>query len=274
MKKILAVIGTVILVFIAGLFVIMFPAVNAMSKVGVVDVDSGLKVFTGGGGNSVVYVTPDKGAIVIVDTKMGDGAKKLKAYTDVINPNAKITIINTHAHGDHTGGNKLYPNAEIITGGYENAKQGALQGMLIKVGETYTIKVPDDGIEIRNMGNAHSFADSVVYFRKRKLLLTGDLVFNGWHPVLIKQGGADADKWVKALDYLEKNYDVKTVVPGHGNVAGAKLLEEQKAYFTDIKAALNDTARLKALKEKYKGYFHMPIFSGFDKTAQFLGLKP
>ncbi len=270
MKKVLAITGLIILILILALFVIMFPAVNAMSKTGVVDIDSGLKIFTGGGGNSAVYVTPDKGAIVIVDTKMGKWAKKLKAYTDSINPNAKVTVINTHAHGDHTGGNKLYPKADFITGGYESSKPGALQGMLIKVGETYTLKVPDDEIEIRNMGNAHSFADSIVYFKKRKLLMTGDLVFNGWHPVLMKLGGADSDKWVKALDYLIKNYDVKTAVPGHGVVSGAKILMDQKAYFDDIKTALNDPAKLKALKEKYKDYMHMPIFTGFDKTAAFI----
>ena len=78
MKKVLAITGLIILILILALFVIMFPAVNAMSKTGVVDIDSGLKIFTGGGGNSAVYVTPDKGAIVIVDTKMGDGSKKLK----------------------------------------------------------------------------------------------------------------------------------------------------------------------------------------------------
>jgi cyclase len=270
MKKVLAITGSIILASILALFVIMYPAVNAMSKTGVVDIDAGLKIFTGGGGNSAVYVTPDKGVIIIVDTKMGDGSKKLKAYSDAVNPNAKVTIINTHAHPDHTGGNKLFPKAEFITGGYETAKPGVLQGMLIKAGETYTIKVPDDEIEIRNMGNAHSFADTIVYFKKRKLLVTGDLVFNGWHPVLMKMGGADAGNWVKYLEYMEKNYDAKTVVPGHGAVGGAELLAEQKAYFTDIKAALNDPDKLKALKEKYKGYNHMPIFTGFDKTVKFL----
>jgi glyoxylase-like metal-dependent hydrolase (beta-lactamase superfamily II) len=270
MKKFFAVIGLAILVLFAGLFVVMFPAINAMSKFGVVDFDSGLKIFTGGGGNSVVYSAPDKSTVIVIDTKMGGSARKLKAYVDSINPDAKVTVINTHAHPDHTGGNKLFTKAEFITGGYENAKPGVLQGMLIKAGETYTIKVPDDELEIRNMGNAHSFADVIVYFKKRKLLVTGDLVFNGWHPALIKQGGADTDKWVKALDYLQKNFDIKTAVPGHGQVSDAKILQEQKSYFEDIKAAVNNPALLKALNEKYKGYMHIPVMSGFDNTVKFL----
>jgi cyclase len=270
MKKALAITGLVIAALIAGLYFVMAPALKAMSKTAVYVADKNLTIITGGGGNSAVYVSPDKSSIIIVDTKMGGGARILKKFTDSINPEAKVTIINTHDHPDHTGGNKFYPNADIITGTCDTAKPGALKGTLIKAGEALVIKTADDIIEVRNMGNAHSFADTTVYFRNRKLLMTGDLVFNKWSPVLRKQGGADVDKWTADLDYLMKNYDIKTAVPGHGEVSDVKILQAQKTYFEEIKAAVNDPVKLAALKEKYAGYNHIPIFTGFDQTVKFI----
>ncbi len=269
MKKFLVIITTLILVLVAGIFVLLAPAIGNLSKAGVVDVNDNLKVFTGGG-NSAVYVTPFKSAIIIVDTKFGGASKTLKQYTDSVNPKAKVTIINTHLHADHVGGDSLYPGAEVIMGGGDGVKTGNLADRVIKPGESYVIKIDGDEIIVRNMGVGHSFADMVVYFKNEKLLMTGDLVFNGWHPVLIKQGGADIGKWVKDLEFLQANYDAKTVVPGHGEVSGGNILQEQKEYFEGIKAALTDPEKMKALKEKYKGYNQMPFFTGVDRTAEFM----
>jgi glyoxylase-like metal-dependent hydrolase (beta-lactamase superfamily II) len=235
-----------------------------------VEIDAQVKVYLSGGGNSLVLTSKEGDSSLVVDTKMGSAAEKMRKQI----VSRSIIVVNTHAHGDHTGGNKLYPGSHIISGSYTKeqwaalAPQTAFPDETIAAGETKTLGIGGETVHIRNLGAAHTHNDMVVYLENRKLLMTGDLVFLNMHPALFPDKGTVVVQWIKALDTLARAYEVKTLVPGHGPVSNREALGAMKEYFTSIRDAIGNEATLAELKKRYQGYYALPGMSGFEITVK------
>ncbi|MEQ4722345.1 MBL fold metallo-hydrolase [Nonomuraea sp. B19D2] len=157
------------------------------------------------------------------------------------------TLINTHHHGDHTFGNWLFPEATIV--GHEGVREQILaEGVPtylpawspeVEWGEmrvtppflTFTDRVTvhsdDLRCEVRHVGHAaHTTNDSYVWIPERRLLFSGDLVFNGGTPFMLMGSVAGA---LDALDQL-RALGAETVVPGHGEVCGPEVYDRVAAY--------------------------------------------
>jgi cyclase len=95
----------------------------------------------------------------------------------------------------------------------------------------------DDGehrVELIKMGPAHTLGDGVAYLPNEKILVTGDLFVNGnpWGNN-VADPDADYDRWIAVLDTLAA-WDIKTVVPGHGELGTTQSLKQQRAYLADM----------------------------------------
>ncbi|MFC1547177.1 MBL fold metallo-hydrolase [Candidatus Neomarinimicrobiota bacterium] len=236
----------------------------------VVPVDSQLTLVLGGGGNSAMYVNERE--VVVVDSKMGKGAKQLRAMVEEKAAGKAVTVINTHYHMDHIKGNGLYPAARIITGAYtrEEWKKGAGKSAYpdVTVVDTFELDLGDERVFLINMGRAHTRNDMVVYFQKRDVLLTGDLVFAGRHPVLMKMEGAHTGSWQGALERLLEEISAETVVPGHGPISDMGTIQRMRDYFADIREALADKDQLKTVKAKYRDYKGFAGIISFGHTVK------
>ena len=242
-------------------------------KVETVQIDPQLTVYLGGGGNSIVLTSEDGSKALVVDTKMKKAAKELRETVKA----ADIKIVNTHAHLDHTGGNSLYPSAKIISGAYtneqwdnESKKTSKYPDVVLKPGERKVINVGNEIVHIRNMGRAHTWNDVVVYCGKRKLLVTGDLVFIDMHAALYAKSGAIVASWIGVLDSLSKQYEIKTLIPGHGKISDQSALATMKDYFVSIGDAIGKPEKQAELKKKYKDYFSLPFILSFNRTIKFI----
>jgi glyoxylase-like metal-dependent hydrolase (beta-lactamase superfamily II) len=275
MKKIWLWIWGFLIIALVALGVFMGPTLAKFMSMTRVDLDPQLKAFIGGGGNSLVLVSEDGKEALVVDTKIGPPAKRLKAYVDSLGPETHVTVVNTHYHPDHAGGNPLYPKAKIIAGAYPDAEwqkvvKDRLPDEKVPVGAEKVIPIGSETVRILNLGQAHTTNDLVVYFVNRKLLHTGDLLFNHWNPVLKSESGANVGKWILALETILKTFDLGKVVPGHGPITDKGGLQEMHDYFASIYAAAGDKQKLSALKEKYRGYFSLLGMSGFDQTVAYV----
>jgi cyclase len=271
-KRVIIVAGSVVaIVIIAGL-IFFWRVFSSMMAVETVRVDPQLTIMLGGGGNSIVLASEDGSKALVVDTKMNGAAKKLRQLVTATD----ITVVNTHFHPDHIGGNALYPAARIIAGAYgpEEWKKGAGKNrypdQTVAIGQETTIAIGSETVHIRNLGRAHTTNDVVVYLENRKLLVTGDIVFLGRHPVLFRGSGCSVASWVAALDTAIARYDVKTLVPGHGPVSDKSALVTMRDYFVSIGDAINNAPKLAELKEKYQGLAAIPVMASFDKTVDFI----
>lgn len=266
-------------VLLAGLLAVgawaLVPTYQHLLKTAEVQVDPNLRLFIGGGGNALVLRSSDGRDVLLVETKLAPAAKRLHEYIYSAGPNVHLTVVNTHYHSDHTGGNALFPGVPLIAGDYPegmwNSEVKDRQPTeRMAAGSERVLTIGDETVHIRAVGQAHTVADLIVYLEKRRLLMTGDLVFVKWNPVLRRDSGADVDKWIQVLDWLPLTYAIDTVLPGHGPITTAGALQEQREYLASIRDAASDTGRLAALREKYSDYYSLPFFSGFDRTVEYV----
>lgn len=272
MKKVLQIVGLLIVVVIAAGGIYVWQSYQRFMKVETIQYDPQLTIYPGCG-NSVVLTSEDGTAVLVVDTKMRGAAEILREKIKA----KDITIVNTHDHFDHVGGNDLYPQAKIIAGQYtkkqwqdDAGKASRYPDITLKPTEEKVLKIGSETVHIYNMGRAHTWNDVVVYFENRKLLATGDLVFNNMHPAVLAKSGTKVALWISALEMLSKKYSIKTLVPGHGPVADQNALVVMKDYFVAVGDAIGNKEKQAALKEKYKNYVSFPGMFSFNNTLKFI----
>ncbi len=234
-----------------------------------IDYDDHLKIFTGGGCNSIVLSAEEEDKVLIVDTKYLKGAKHLrKAITA-----SDITIVNTHFHMDHARGNKLYPEAFVISGICSwkhwdfDTGRSKRPDKILQPGEKFSIQFGKEVAHVINVGNAHTATDCIVYLEKRKVLVAGDLVWVNIHPMVLDSNCHIAN-WLKALDTIDTSYEIETLIPGHGAIANKPALNAMRDYFLSIQGALHDPAKLRMIRNKYKAYKPIPITNSISNTVK------
>lgn len=197
-------------------------------------------------------------------------AEMLAAMRDAVPAASSIgTLVNTHANGDHTFGNKLVGEAEIIastacaeemherppemflkrvTGWQEQGEAGRLFHELMgrqfdfsgitdnrmptrTFDRELSLRVGDKRVELANVGPAHTRGDVLVHVPADRTVFTGDIIFAGGHPVIWV---GPVQNWIEACDLI-LGWDVETVVPGHGPVVGKEGVHELRNYLTGIR---------------------------------------
>lgn len=260
---------------IISLFIYLYPFYKFFFTDTSILVDERLTLITGAG-NSCLLETDS--AIVVIDTKMGDMGERLYQKAREKAGNKKIIVINTHLHGDHIYGNRYFKNCNIYIGNYtpDFAKQKIKKEDFptVFVQDSLILKLGDETICLYNIGQAHTFADMVVFLQNRNILVTGDIVFNKINPALIYDDGSDINKWLKVLEILPAIRPFEVVIPGHGELGGPEIVEEMRQYFYDMKEAAKNAETKKQIKEKYKDWMKMPLMSSPGATISFINDHP
>jgi cyclase len=194
------------------------------SKVEIKTIDLGNKTYRleGQGGNITIAVGSD--GIIMVDSQFAPLHDKIKAAIAAISPLPIKYLINTHFHGDHTGGNELFQNAGT-TNGISGAKTPPMPpGALPKqtyIGGTMTLTVGGRTAQLTHVNNAHTDGDTWVYFADANVLCTGDTMNNTKRYQTIDfANGGDIRGMIRATDtYLTVANDDTKVMTGHGTLA-------------------------------------------------------
>ncbi|MFD3504535.1 MBL fold metallo-hydrolase [Streptomyces sp. NPDC058676] len=183
--------------------------------------------------------------------------RRTRAYLDAIatiTPQPVRTLINTHHHGDHTFGNHLFAGATIV--GHEATRTGildwgepksapfwtevdwgdvVLEPPFLTYTDSVTVWADDLRADVRHVGApAHTTNDSIVWLPERRLLFSGDLLFNGGTPFLVQGSVSGA---IQVLEEVVKPLGATTIVPGHGAVAGPGLIDDVLGYLRFVQAA-------------------------------------
>jgi glyoxylase-like metal-dependent hydrolase (beta-lactamase superfamily II) len=272
--KILKWIGIVLLVLlvaVGSLFLIYVrPVMQKMAQTHTVRFDHGLTLILGGGGNTGIFTSDS--LVVVIDSKMGDAAKHLADTVKDMAGRRPILVVNTHWHGDHTGGNKYFKGQMIMAGGRYTPetwrKEAGDESLPTKwLDNTFEIRRGRDTITFVNLGkDIHTPSDIVVYDHRRKMLFGGDVILNRQVPAIF--GAADPDGYLWALEWLPTRFDIRTVVPGHGPVGGIEVIENFKTYFRDMKLAAMDPSKKDSLVKKYDDWVQVPIVMSPNATIR------
>jgi cyclase len=181
-------------------------------------------------GNSTALITNE--GVVLVDDKFDVDHDGIMSELKKVTSQPIKYIINTHHHGDHTGGNPkmLQMNVLIVASeqARENMVDGKLPGLPAIVFEHHAhVYLGGKSVELYHFGRAHTNGDAVVYFPADRVLAAGDMfTFGDATPELIDySGGGSGKEWSKTLDSaLELDFD--TVVPGHGVVTNKQEMRK------------------------------------------------
>lgn len=267
-KILLWTLGALVLL-VGGLFVYMYPTMKQMMSIQEVRTTDKFTLVLGGGGNSGILESDN--LVMVVDTKMGGSAKELYNLVKQKAGNRPILVVNTHIHGDHTGGNKYYSSTRILAGVYDEKlwrEQNGQENMPTEwLKDSINIPMGDETVSIVNMGQAHTYSDVVIYLHKRKVLFAGDLIQEKMHPFLNPATGCRTLNYPIVLDRIAQRFDIQTIVPGHGATGGMELLRTFRQYFRDMETIAKDDAR-QDLKAAYTDWKNLPFFANSDNTIK------
>lgn len=201
-------------------------------------------MLVGAGGNLGLSVGPD--AVFLIDDQYAPMTPKINAAIRAITDKPVKFVINTHWHGDHTGGNENYGKAGAIIVAHDNVrKRMSTEQVLaffnmkvppspkdalpvITFGTDTTFHLNGDEIQAIHIPAAHTDGDAVVHFKKANIVHMGDIYFNGLYPFIDSASGGKIDGVVAACDRVLAFSDDKTmIIPGHGPLSNKV---ELKAY--------------------------------------------
>jgi cyclase len=217
------------------------------------------------------------GESVLVDTCSTE--RRTQLLLDTVNrvaPGPIRAVVNTHHHGDHTHGNWLTRPAAVIghtrcrdsilaaglphfEGVFSPVEWGdiELEPPMVTFDERIDVHVGDIRAELHYIGTpAHTTNDVVVWIPDRRVLYTGDLVFNGGTPFMV-MGSVTGS--LTALDRLSE-FDAEVIVPGHGPVCDMSVIDRLRRYdrfVLDIaqQAIADDVSALEAARDTDLGEF-------------------
>ena len=271
-KKIFIGSGIALLIVLIGAAVIFYPAIRFMTQKEVIQVDPGLTLMLGGGGNSGVVVGDS--AVVVIDTKMMGNGEDLYKFAKEKAGQKPIIVINTHFHPDHVQGNKYFKGSRIYIGNYEKdflqKSIDAENQPTDVVKDSLLIDLGNEKVHLYDLGQGHTTNDVVVYLTNHKVLFTGDLVFNRINPVLKDESGAKVSQWIHVLDLILSRWGDSKVVPGLGTVGDSDIVVSMRQYFLDMTTAAIDPGKESQMKAMYKDWMKLPNMSSPGKTIEYI----
>ena len=223
-------------------------------------------MLTGAGGDIAVSAGDD--GIAIVDDQFAPLAPKIKEALKAITDKPVKFVINTHYHGDHTGGNEIFGKEGTIIA-HENARKRlesgttvmgnkippAAKGALpvITFNDRATIHVNGEDVRLIHLPNGHTDGDVMVEFTKSNVVHMGDDFFNGTFPFIDRENGGSIKGLIANLDAVLKTMDKDTmVIPGHGPIANQPLLDGFRDAMKGTVAIMNEAIKAGKTLEQVK----------------------
>lgn len=171
-----------------------------------------------------------KEGLVVVDTQFPEQAQHLIEAIKKQSGRQIDLLINTHHHGDHTGGNIAFKGLIGKLLAHENSKKNQMR--VAEANKTaaaqlypdtlfakdWSGKVGEEILSLKYFGAAHTDGDALVHFENANIVHMGDLVFNRRYPYIDKTAGASVKNWIEVLEQAQKVYDKDTkFIFGHAD---------------------------------------------------------
>jgi cyclase len=228
----------VLIVFAALCAVCVANAQEDFSKVEIKTekLADGIYMMTGSGGNLGLAVGPD--AVFLIDDQYAPLAPKIQAAIAAITTKPVQFILNTHWHGDHSGGNEKFAEAGALIVAHDNVRKRMSSEQflaffkirvepspkpalpLVTFSSDVTFHINGDEVTALHCPAAHTDGDAIVHFKRADVIHMGDIHFNYMYPFIDNSSGGSADGVIAAVDRaLALATDKTRIIPGHGPLA-------------------------------------------------------
>lgn len=247
-------------------------------------------VLYGRGGNLGVCVSEDE--LLVVDSQFAGLAPKIQAALKELHDAPIRYLLNTHWHGDHTGGN-VNLGADSVRLAHRNvrrrlaadesidgrkAEDGDPRGFpVITFDESVQVHFPGEEIELIHLWPGHTDGDSVVHFETSGVAHLGDLYFRAGFPFVDFDSGGSLVGLTKAIDHLLEILPAGTrVIPGHGEATDLAGLREYRDMLHGTRKLVRDAREKGQSDEEIAASDLLAPYAerwgqGFIKPDRFLG---
>ncbi len=256
-------------------------------------VADGLYMMVGAGGNLGVSVGED--GVFLVDDQYAPLTDKIRKAIAAVTDQEIRFVVNTHWHGDHTGGNENLGSGGAVIVAHGNVRERMSTEQFLALWQQTVPPSPkaalpvityDDSVTFHLNGQtihafhvppAHTDGDSVVVFKELDVIHAGDLFFNGLYPFIDVGSGGHIDGVIKAVETIAGHAGEKTkIIPGHGPLADKSDLMAYHAMLVAVRDAVKPLVEqgksrdeviaakpTAALDEKWgQGFLKPDVFAG------------
>ena len=255
------------------------PAAIAPPATRFVDLRRGVGMFIGTGG-TIGYLVNSAGAVAI-DSQFPDTAAAALSGLKQRSPQGVEMLINTHHHGDHTGGNLVFRGAVRRIVGHVNCLEWHRKTAAAAKSESQTSFADttfsdrwrsdfgDEVIQARYYGAGHTSGDAAIHFEKANVVHMGDLLFNRAHPNIDRAAGAHTGHWITVIEKVAQAHSNDTIfIAGHAKDNSVQCAKPDLMHFRDYLTACMDTARKAVAAGQPKEEMQkMSQLKGFEDNA-------
>ena len=222
-------------------------------------VADGIYLLEGSGGNIGVSVGDD--GVIVIDDEFAPLTPKIQAAIAAITPKPIKFVLNTHWHGDHTGGNENMAAAGAVIVAHDNVRKRMSVGQFMEIMKTQvppaparalpivtfssdvTLHLNGEDIHVVYAGPAHTDGDSIVLFPKAKVVHMGDCFMTISYPFVDLGSGGSFDGFVavaeKTLGMVDDSFKI---IPGHGALSSKTDLKGWRDMLSTIRARVKKQA--------------------------------
>ncbi len=201
-------------------------------QIEIIPAGGNVSMLTGAGGNIGVLTGED--GIIMVDDQFAPLSEKIMNKLKTLSDQPVKYLVNTHHHGDHTGGNQNFQEKGALIFAQTNVRKrlrndSTTAGLpVVTFDENINLHLNGNDIMVVHVHNAHTDGDALIFFPQSNVLHTGDTFFNGQFPFIDLQSGGSVDGAIQAAETGLSFINEQTkIIPGHGKLAG---YEDYKKY--------------------------------------------
>ncbi len=222
------------------------------TEIETIPVTEGIYMLVGEGGN--IGVSAGEDGVVMVDDQYAPLTEKIKAAIADITDKPIRFLLNTHWHGDHTGGNENLGNAGVVIVAHDQVRERMSTEQFVEAfqrkvppspkaalpvitfNDTSTFHLNGQTLQAFHVAPAHTDGDSVLHFKEADVIHTGDVYFNGRYPFIDSSSGGSIEGMLAAVDKVLAIATATTkIIPGHGKLSNRAELEEYRKVLVDVR---------------------------------------
>jgi cyclase len=204
-----------------------------------------LHVLMGGPAQGNIVVLSGADGLFLIDSMYGQMHDKIMAALAKISTQPIRYLVNTHLHGDHTGGNEAMAKLGAVIISHENMRKRMAEAPNTPVGalptmtytDSLTLRFDGEEIYIYHPEPAHTDGDSIIYFRHANVMHVGDVPSSLRYPNIGVTDGGSVDGMIAAAQQVMKIANPQTkIIPGHlGPVVGFDEIKQQLVMFVAVR---------------------------------------
>ena len=231
-------------------------------------------MLEGSGGNIAVSVGED-GALM-VDSQYAPLSEKIRQAIKALTDRPVKLLLNTHWHGDHSGGNENFGQQGAMIIAHENVKERLSKTQLIRAfsreippapemarpvvtfSDQLSVKCNGEYVMMIHVDSAHTDGDALIYFPESDVMHLGDTYFNGRYPFIDLSSGGRINGMIAAAEQaLFVAGEHTKIIPGHGPLSNKAELETYhqilKSIRDKVKQAIDEGKDLEAIQAMRPG---------------------